>query len=299
METQEQNAAPAQAATAVDPQAALAAYAATVDTDAAYEAMPKPARGREFRHNLFVLESLVTRDFKLKYRRSMLGVLWSVLNPLLMMIVMAAVFSYMFRFQIENFPLYLILGTILFDFMNRATTGAVTSILEAQSLIKKIRIEKMIFPLEKASFELVNFAISLIAAVLVMIYFQVMPSIYALWGLPLLIVCVTVFSAGLGLLLSALAVFFRDVMHLWGVIITAWTYATPLFYPEDLLAGWMQTLMQFNPMYHYVQFFRDIMMWNTNPGLIECLICIAMAAITFLVGFLVFRRTQNKFILHI
>lgn len=273
--------------------------AEAVDTDAAYAIVHKQRPAGEFKHNLFVLESLVMRDFKLKYRRSILGVLWSILNPLLMMVVMAAVFSYMFRFSIENFPLYLILGTILFDYMNRATSAAVTSIVDAQALIKKIRIEKMIFPLECAGFELVNFAISLIAAVIVLIYFQVIPSVHAIWGLPLLIVFVTLFSAGLGLLLSALAVFFRDVMHLWGVVMTAWTYATPLFYPVDMLDPWMMQVMNFNPMYHYVTFFRDIMMWNINPGAMECLICFGMAAITFIVGFIVFRATEKKFILHI
>ena len=270
-----------------------------VDTDAAYEAVRKRSRASEFKHNMFVLRSLVTRDFKLKYRRSFLGVLWSILNPLGMMIVMAAVFSYMFRFSIEYFPLYLILGAILFDYMNRGTSGALGSILGAQALIKKIRIEKMIFPLETVVFELVNFAISLIAAVIVMAYFQVVPSIHALWGLPFLVICVTVFSAGLGLLFSALTVFFRDIMHLWGVLMTAWTYATPLFYPYDMLEPWMQQVMNFNPMYHYVTFFRNIMMWNTNPGGTESLICLGMALITLLVGFIVFRATENKFILHI
>lgn len=270
-----------------------------VDTDAAFEAVKKRSRTSELKHNWFVLKSLVSRDFKLKYRRSVLGVLWSILNPLLMMVVMAAVFSYMFRFSIEHFPLYLILGTILFDYMNRGTSGALGSILGAQALIKKIRIEKMIFPLETVTFELVNFAISLIAAVVVMAYFQVVPSIHALWGLPFLVVCVTMFSAGLGLLLSALTVFFRDIMHLWGVFMTAWTYATPLFYPFDMLEPWMQQVMLFNPMYHYVTLFRDVMMWDINPGGMECLVCLGMAAITFLVGFLVFRATESKFILHI
>lgn len=253
----------------------------------------------EFRHNLFVVKSLVTRDFKLKYRRSILGVLWSVLNPLLMMIIMAAVFSYMFRFNIENFPLYLILGTVLFDYMSRATGASLNSILDAQSLIKKIRIEKMIFPLEKAMFELLNFAISLIAVVAVLLYFQVVPSIHALWGIPFLIVCVALFSAGLCLLLSALVVFFRDVVHFWSVILSAWTYATPIFYPFDLLPDWMQAAEFFNPMYHYLTFFRDIMMWDVFPGGKECLICLGFAVITFAVGFLVFRKTQHKFILYI
>ena len=249
--------------------------------------------------NWFILQTLVSKDFKLKYRRSTLGVLWSVLNPLLMMCVMAAVFSYMFRFQIEHFPVYLILGTIMFDFMSRGTSGAMASIINASSMIKKIRIEKMLFPIETILFELLNFAIALVAAIAVMIFFQVVPSIHVIWGLPFIVLMVTIFSAGLGLLISALSVFFRDVMHLWGVLITAWTYATPLFYPYEMLAGWMQTVMQFNPMYHYINFFRSIMMWNTNPGALECLICFGMAAITFVIGYVVFRKSESKFILYI
>ena len=270
-----------------------------IDTDVAYMAVSKQRPRNELHQNMFVLRSLVGRDFKLKYRRSVLGVLWSVLNPLLMMVVMAAVFSYMFRFSIENFPLYLILGTIMFAFMSNGTSSAMSSIIQNQALIKKIRIEKMLFPLEKATFELLNFAISLIAAAVVMIYYQIAPSIHALWGLPFLIICVTVFTAGLGLLVSALSVFFRDVMHLWSVILTAWNYATPIFYPYEMLDGWMQTVMQFNPMFHYVTFFRDIMMWDTNPGGMECLICLGMALVTLLVGYVVFRKAENRFILYI
>lgn len=253
----------------------------------------------QLKKNWFILQTLVSKDFKLKYRRSVLGVLWSVLNPLLMMCVMAAVFSFMFRFQIENFPVYLILGTIMFDFMSRATSGAMGSILEASSMIKKIRIEKMVFPIEKVLFELVNFAISLVAAGAVMAYYRIVPSIHALWGLPFLIIMLTLFCIGLGMLISALSVFFRDVMHLWGVIMTAWTYATPLFYPYEMLADWMQTIMQFNPMYHYILFFRNIMMWNSSPGGMECLICLGMAVSTFIVGYIVFRKTESKFILYI
>ncbi len=282
-----------------DTQTQIVESATAIDTTAAYEAITKTKRKGEFQHNKFVLSSLVSKDFKLKYRRSALGIVWSLLNPLLMMIVMAAVFSYMFRFQIEHFPVYLILGTIMFDFMSKSTTGAMSSILESQSLIKKIRIEKMLFPIETILFELLNFAIALVAAIAVMIFFQVVPSIHALWGLPFIVVVTSIFCVGLSLLISALSVFFRDVMHLWGVLITAWTYATPLFYPYEMLDGWMQTIMQFNPMYHFINFFRNIMMWNTNPGALECLICFGMAAVTFLVGFIVFRKTESKFILYI
>lgn len=255
-------------------------------------------QAKTWKHNLFILKSLVSKDFKLKYRRSVLGVLWSVLNPLLMMLVLTAVFSFMFRFTIENYPLYLILGTILFDMMSRSTSSAMTSIIEAAPLLKKIRVEKSIFPIEKILFELLNFAISLFAVAAVMIYYQVTPTANLLF-LPLLLIYMVIFCSGIGLLLAALAVFFRDTIHLWGVIVTAWTYATPLFYPFDMLPDWMQQAMAFNPMYHYVTYFRDIMMWNTNPGLVENLVCFCMAAATFVLGLVVFRKLERKFILYV
>ena len=251
-----------------------------------------------FKRNIFILKTLVSKDFKLKYRRSFLGVLWSVLNPLLMMVVMSAVFSYMFRFSIPNYPLYLILGQILFTLMSDATGAAMSSIIDAAGLIKKIRVEKMLFPLEKACFSMVNFLFSAIAAVIVMVYFQIFPTINILF-LPVLLICVLLFSIGLGLILASLAVFFRDTIHLWGVILTAWTYATPIFYPLDLLPPGLITAMEFNPMYQYITYFRDIMMNGITPSLEQNLICIGMAVITFIVGFIVFRKTEHKFILYV
>ena len=246
----------------------------------------------------FILTSLVSKDFKLKYRRSALGVLWSVLNPLLMMIVLTAVFSTVFRFQIENFALYLILGQTLFGLMSDATSGAMSSIIDSASLIKKIRINKILFPLEKVAFALVNFVISLIAVVAVMIFFQVVPTLNLLF-LPLLLLYMFVFSLGLGLLISALSVFFRDVMHLWSVILTAWTYATPLFYPIEILPDFLAPLMQYNPMYHYVTYFREIALWGTTPSLTENLICFGCAVAALIVGYVVFRAKEKKFILYV
>lgn len=261
----------------------------------------------DLKRDAFVLSSLVSKDFKLKYRRSVLGVVWSILNPLLMMVVLTAVFSFFFRFKISNFPVYLILGQVLFNFMSAATTSGMTSILDSSSLIKKIRINKMVFPLEKAVFELVNFALSLIAVVCVIVFFYFFPNesnpqIIPTWNiilLPVLLLFVFIFTTGLSLLLSALAVFFRDVIHLWTVIITAWTYLTPLFYPVDILPDWMMTVMQFNPMYHYVTYFRQIALWGQTPTLMEHAICFGMALVTLLIGILVFRKTQSKFILHV
>lgn len=252
----------------------------------------------QFKKDWFILTSLVSKDFKLKYRRSALGVLWSVLNPLLMMIVLTAVFSTVFRFQIENFALYLILGQTLFGLMSDATSGAMSSIIDSASLIKKIRINKILFPLEKVAFALVNFVISLIAVVAVMVFFQVVPTLNLLF-LPLLLLYVFAFSLGLGLLIAALSVFFRDVMHLWSVVLTAWTYATPLFYPIEILPDFLAPLMQFNPMYHYVTYFREIALWGMTPSLEQNLICIGFAAAALVLGYVVFRAKEKKFILYV
>lgn len=257
-----------------------------------------PNSKASLKRNWFTVSSLVSRDFKLKYRRSALGVLWSVLNPLLMMCVLSAVFSTFFKFDIEYYPLYLILGNVLFSLMADSTSTAMYSIIESSSLIKKIRINKAIFPVEKVLFQLVNFCISLIAVAIVMAWFKVAPTANLL-ALPLLLVYVIVFSMGIGLALSALAVFFRDVCHLWGVVITAWTYGTPLFYPVSILPDWMVPVMNANPMYHYVTYFRDIMIWNTMPGIGENLLCFAMALAALVLGIAVFALTRKKFILYV
>lgn len=260
--------------------------------------MPKLISSANARRNWFTITSLVSRDFKLKYRRSALGVLWSVLNPLLMMIVLSVVFSTFFKFSIENYPLYVILGNVMFALMADSTSGAMNSIIDSSSLIKKIRIEKLIFPLEKVLFQLVNFCISLIAVAAVMIFFRVMPHV-SLLALPLLLLYVVLFSAGVGMALSALSVFFRDVCHLWGVVITAWTYATPLFYPVEILPEWAMPIMQYNPMYHYVSYFRDLILNGTVPGLQENLLCLGMAVVAFAIGLLIFKKTEKKFILYV
>lgn len=258
------------------------------------ESFSKPG----WKRDKFILASLISKDFKLKYRRSTLGVLWSVLNPLLMMCVLTAVFSFMFRFDIEYYPLYLILGSTLFSLMGDSTTSAMRSILDSASLIKKIKIKKILFPLEKVLFQLVNFCISLIAIAAVMIFFQVVPT-FNLIFLPLLLFCVVLFSAGVGMLLSTLAVFFRDIIHLWSVVITAWTYATPIFYPTSILPDWMVTIMSFNPMYHFITYFRQIALWGQTPGLQENLICLGLGIAFFLIGFAVFKKFEKKFILYV
>lgn len=255
--------------------------------------------------DIYILKQLVGKDFKLKYRRSFLGVLWSVLNPLLMMIVMSAVFSTFFAglrgANIVNYPLYLILGNITFGLMNDATSSSLMSIIGSSSLLKKVKIHRFVFPVQKVLFALVNFFFSLIAVAIVMLWFRIMPTVHILW-LPVGLLLLMLFCMGVGLALSALSVFFRDVIHLWSVVMTAWTYATPLFWDFAMIDGmspFMQIVLKANPMYAYVMFMRDIFLYQTSPSTAVLFSCTAWAVIAMVVGYLIFHKTEHKFILYI
>ena len=273
------------------------------------KAVAKPASHakNDFEKDKFILKQLVTNDFKIKYRRSVLGVAWSVLNPLLMMVVMSIVFSTIFgqsrngSITPEMYPLYLIVGNITFSVMSESTNQALMSIIAASSLLKKVKVHRWVFPVQKVLFSLVNFAFSLVAVALVMLWFHVLPT----WHLILLPVCLLLlmcFCMGLGMMLSALAVFFRDVMHLWTVVITAWMYLTPIFWTTDYIsqmARWIQVLVVVNPMYNYLQFMRDIFLFNTVPSVLTFGLCVVWAVVALAVGYTVFHKTEHKFILYI
>lgn len=261
----------------------------------------------ELQKDIFILKQLVGKDFKIKYRRSFLGVAWSVLNPLLMMIVMAIVFTTIFAqgrngsVTPEMYPLYLIVGNVTFAVMSDSTSQALSSIIYASSLLKKVKVHRFVFPVQKVLFSLVNFAFSLIAVAIVMLWFHVVPT----WHLLLLPVCLILlmfFCMGLGLLLSAATVFFRDVMHLWSVVLTAWTYFTPIFWTTDYILKMphiLRVLMYANPMYNYLQFMRDIFLFQTCPTPLEFGLCVAWAVIAMAIGYTVFHKNEHKFILYI
>lgn len=261
----------------------------------------KSAWYSSFKRDEFILRQLVSKDFKLKYRRSALGVAWSVLNPLLMMIILAIVFTEMMRGaddSIPNFPIYLILGNTAFQLMSDATSQGMSSIIDAASLLKKVKINRYVFPVQKVLFGVVNYFFSMIAVALVMVFYHWTPSIYLLY-FPLYLLEFTAFCIGLSLFLSAASVFFRDVMHLWTVVLTAWTYVTPLFYSIKILPAWMQSAEVFNPMYLFVTYVRRILLWRMDPGLTLNLACAACALISLALGYFVFHKNEHKFILYI
>ncbi|WP_243151725.1 ABC transporter permease [Anaerotruncus colihominis] len=245
-----------------------------------------------------LLGELVVRDIKVRYRKSFLGLFWTVLNPLLMMVVITIVFSTIFRQNIPNFPIYYLTGSLIFSFNSESTTNALYSIIGNASLLKKVYIPKYLFPLSKIASGLVNFGFSLVAMFIVMLITRA-PFYSTLLLIPIPIIYVFLFSTGLGLILAAATVYFRDIAHFYGVFILAWTYFTPVFYPESILPPAAMQVMRFNPMYHYINYFRDLVLYGTFPSLKQNLLCMLISLTVLLVGLVIFYRKQDRFVLFI
>lgn len=245
-----------------------------------------------------LLGEFVLRDIKVRYRRSALGLLWTVLNPLLMMVVLTFVFSNLFKQDIPHFPIYYLSGALLFSFNSEATTNGMTSILNNASLVKKVYIPKYIFPLAKALSSLVNLGFSLIAMLLVMLVLRT-PFRLTMLLLPIPIAYTFVFSLGLALFLAAVAVRFRDICHFYSVFVLAWTYFTPLVYPVSILPPAVMTLMKFNPMYHFVDYSRALVLEGRIPSLIANGYCIVFSLLMLIIGLRVFYKMQDGFILYV
>ncbi|MDR0886289.1 MAG: ABC transporter permease [Clostridiales Family XIII bacterium] len=254
---------------------------------------------RNFLHYKELLFELVRRDFITKYRRSILGMLWSLLNPLGMMLILTAVFSHLFRGGIENFPVYLMCGTVIFNFFNEATSVSMGSVLGNASLIKKVYVPKYLFPMASIFSSFINLATSFVALIIVMIVTKtaVAWTILLFW-VP--IVYVFVFALGLGLFLSALVVSFRDMQHLYGILVTAWMYLTPIFYPITMLPPWLRPLVGgVNPLGVIIEMFRDFVLNGIMPDPMLHVKALLWCVAAMTLGLITFVKQQDSFILKI
>jgi len=245
---------------------------------------------------------LVKRDVKLKYRRSILGYVWSILNPLLVMMVMVAVFSSIFDRgkSIENYPVYLIAGRTLFSFTTSSTNSAMRGIIGNAQLLKKCYVPKYIFPLARVTSSLVDLVFSLGALVIVMIFTRARVTPYVLLT-PLVLIQIYIFCCGLGFFLASANVFFRDVQHIYNAFTTAWMYMTPIFYQiEQIKNPTISFIIKaFNPLYYYIAQFRDMVWIGQMPGPRIFWGGWLIAIVMFAFGLLVFKKNQDRFILYI
>lgn len=260
-----------------------------------------------FQKYTFLLKELIKRDFKVKYKRSILGVLWSILYPLLMMTVMALVFSNMFKFKMEgvNYLVYLMSGLLIFNYFSEATNSSLTSIVGNAPLLNKVYIPKYIFPLAKCLFAGINFLFTLIPFFLIVILSgnptegtKCAFNLYYIY-LPYIFACALMFTIGICYILSTVTVFIRDVIYIWGIMLTILNYFTPIFYSISILPEYLQNIFKLNPLYVYINGIREVVLFSNNLTPIYLLTMFLYGFITMIVGMYIFRRKQDKFVYYI
>lgn len=256
--------------------------------------------------NRYVLYELVRKNVKTQYRNSVLGMLWTVLNPLLNMLVMWAVFSQFFGRNDPLYPIYLLTGNILFACLSSATNGALQSIVNNRGLLTRVKIDSYLFPLSSTLSSLVNFAFSMIALLCIMLFIQFFGG-HSVFSVRILMVFLMIpafvlFEYGIGLFLAALFVFLRDIKYLYSVFLTLWTYLTPIFYKVDTLktGSFALSIVKMNPMYYFLRFFRDAMYmgWSEYPWQ-DLGVLYLLGLVSVVIGIAVFKPLKKHFMTNI
>ena len=251
-----------------------------------------------FQKYRFLLNQLVKRDIQVKYRNSTLGIFWSFLEPLLTMLVMTIIFAFIFKRDIPNFPVYYLIGRVVFELFSSGTMGAMKSIIRNVNIIKSVYVPKYLYPLSTVLSSFVIFLMSLIILFAVMIATNVQFTIYMIFGsLPVIILLLL--TIGVGLILATATVFFRDIEHLYGVFVMLLMYASAIFYPANIIPPQYQIILTINPVYSIISCLRTVLMDGVlyNPGtLLYATVC---AIISLVVGMALFYKYQNRFLLYL
>lgn len=265
---------------------------------------------KKLNQNKYILTELVRKSVKTQYRNSFLGMLWTILNPLLNMLVMWLVFSQFFGQGDPLYPIYLLSGTIMFACLRGATEGAMPSISGNRGLLLTTKLDVHLFPLATTLSSLVTFVFSFIALLLIMLGMQIFGG-YHLFGYQILFVLImmpafVLFEYGISLFLSAIYVFCRDVMHLYSVFLTLWQYITPVFYKINVFegTGFVRQVIKFNPMYYFLTYFRQAVYESAYAGLSlpsmkYLLYLYVFGILTFAIGFGIFKLLKKNFMTNI
>jgi len=238
---------------------------------------------------------LVRRDILTRYKRSVLGIAWTMLNPLGMMVVLTVALSQIFRFDVPNYPVYILSGLVVWNYFSQTTTAAISSFVWGGGLLKRIYIPRSTFVLSSVGTGLVNLLLALIPLLIIML-FTGSPVRWTILFLPVPILLLLLFALGLGLIISTAAIYFPDVAEMYQIILTAWMYLTPVIYPDSILPEnarfWLQLL---NPMFRLVQIFRLPLYDGRIPTWTELWPAIVISLIILIIGWLVFTRASDEF----
>ena len=244
-----------------------------------------------------LIKALVARDLKVRYRRSAIGFLWTMLQPLLMMLVLRTVFSSLFQAQSaevpNNYAVYAMSGILFWNFFSQSIVASMNSLRGNAGLLEKLPVPKAVFPLSTVISGLINLVLALVPlfAILIATGHPLRP---ALFFLPVAILLVALFTLGAGLLLSPLAVFFSDVVELIGVMLTLMMYLTPVFYPKDIVPENYRWIVRFNPIRSILEVFRDPIYQGEIPPLSHLTVSVVIVLLVLAVGGFVFRRSSDR-----
>lgn len=253
---------------------------------------------KKLKEHEFLFTELVKRDFKKKYKNTYLGMVWSILSPLLSLLIMSIVFSSFFGGKTEHYVTYLFCGNIIFSFFNDATNGGMGSLLGNAPIFTKINVPKYLFLFSRNISSLINFGLTLG----VFFIFCIFDKVTFGWEFLLLIipiVCLVIFNLGVGLILSALFVFFRDMQYLWSVFTMLLMYLSAIFYTTDILPDLLQKLIHLNPIFVYIKYFRIVVIDNAVPSLTMHLLTVGYALVAFGIGALIYKKCNHKFLYYV
>jgi len=236
---------------------------------------------------------LVARDLKVRYRRSVIGALWTMLQPLLTMAVLMAVFSSIFRFKIDNFAVYALSGILFWNFFSQSIVSSMNSLSGNAPILKLLPVPTMVFPVATILSGVVNVGLALVPLGLILLVTG-HPLSPALFFLPIAILLSAAFTLGVGLLLSPLSVFFADVTELVGVMLMMLMYLTPIFYPMEIVPEKLRWVVRFNPVRSILEVFRDPIYHGKIPPLSHFSVALVVAVLSLCVGYVVFQRSSRR-----
>ena len=246
----------------------------------------------KYRH---LLVQLVRRDILTRYKRSVLGVAWTMLNPLGIMIILTIVFSQVFARGTPSYPAFVLSGLMAWNFFSQTTNAATVQLVWGGNLLKRIYVPKTIFALSATGTGLVNLVLSLVPLLLVMVVTGV-PIRWTIIFLPIPVFFLILFTLGVGLFVSAIAIYFADVADMYKIVLTAWIYLSPVIYSPDILPeAYRVWIIRLNPMYHLINFFRMPIYDGVIPSLQTILLNGVIAGITFLIGWFLFTWRSDEF----
>ena len=248
--------------------------------------------------NYFLFTQLVRRDFQHKYKRTMLGMLWSVLNPLLTLFIMRMVFYHLFGRTMPHYTIYLFSGNIVMAYFREATTNGMTALMGNSNIIQKINVPKYLFIFSRIVSSFVNFMLTLA------VYFLFCAIDHIDFGWHMLslvypIICLTVLCIGIGMILSAIYIFFRDTTYLYGVFLTLLTYLSAVFYSVDSFSPEVQRRFLLNPVYVIIKYFRVVVIDGNIPSLQYHGLCAFYALLFFAIGCYMYKRFNHRFIYYL